>query len=64
LDWLIQRLESRHIDWYKSTEDLYNQVTGFYLLLLLDKTHLLALSQKSALSELERLTSQVFPHNL
>ena len=53
---IIQRLESRHLDWFKSTQDLYRQVTGFYLLLLLDKTHLLKQSQKEALSELERLT--------
>lgn len=50
------RLETDLVDWFGSTKELYNQVTGFYLCLLLDKSHLLSLNQKDALSELEKLT--------
>lgn len=52
------RLETdvRFVDWFICTKELYNEVTGFYLCLLLDKSHLLSLNQKDALSELEKLT--------
>jgi IS605 OrfB family transposase len=53
---LQYRLETNHLDWFQATKELYSEVTGFYLCLLLEKPELLNLSQKDVLTELERLT--------
>jgi len=50
------RLETKHLDWFQATKELYTEVTGFYLFLCLEKSELLNLAQKEALTELERLT--------
>lgn len=51
-------IEDGHQLWYIQTQELYNQVTHFYVAIFADDnhTHLLALSQKEALTEVEKLT--------
>lgn len=51
-------IEDGHRSWYIQTQELYNQVAHFYVAIFADDnhTHLLALSQKEALTEVEKLT--------
>lgn len=49
-------LEYRFPEWFKLTEELFNEVTAFYFRLIQDHELILELSNKEALTELERLT--------
>jgi IS605 OrfB family transposase len=49
-------LEHRFPEWFQLTEELFNEVTAFYFRLIQDHELILELSNKEALTELERLT--------
>lgn len=49
-------LENRFPEWFKATEKLFNEVTVFYFGIIQDHKSILELSNKEALTELERLT--------
>jgi hypothetical protein len=51
-----QTLEHRFLEWFKTTEELFNEVTAFYFGIIQDHELILELSNKEALTELERFT--------
>lgn len=51
-----QNLEYRYPEWFRLTEKLFNEVTAFYFGIIQDHELILELTNKKALTELERLT--------
>jgi len=53
---IVQRLETRKLDWVASTIGLYNEVAHFYFLVITNYPSLQGLGVKNATSKLEKLT--------
>jgi len=53
---IVQNLEYRFPEWFKLTEQLFNEVAAFYFGIIQDHELILELTNKEALTELERLT--------
>ncbi|MCG9967398.1 RNA-guided endonuclease TnpB family protein [Pelotomaculum terephthalicicum JT] len=51
-----QTLEYRFPEWFITTEKLFNEVTAFYFGIIKERAQILELTNKKALTELERLT--------
>lgn len=53
---IAQNLEYRFPEWFKLTEKLFNEVTAFYFGIIQEHELILELTNKEALTELEKLT--------